>query len=344
VVAFLVVISLAASFFQASLGIGLQQAALGLVVVFVAALLLTSAALTLSKSWRRPHLSRDFVDEGRFGEGERVLGDVVLEEVADTTKGGNAIDPRTEAAPAARAQLAVTLAQSGAIGEAIEMYRQLLTDQRRLLGEDHPVTLATQAELAGALGQSGSIEEAIEIYRQLVTDRRRLLGEDYPLTLGTRPELSRRLPEAGETEAPTTTTAFNPFSQMDRRLAETPWGSAHYVMPMDLYRDAETYVARIDLPGVDPASIDIDIEDRTLTIRAQRAPAGVEGAQWLSRERATGTFARQLSLGTGLALDQVSADYSNGVLSLTIPVHEESITRESSPTGATTHPFSESQN
>jgi HSP20 family protein len=125
-----------------------------------------------------------------------------------------------------------------------------------------------------------------------------------------------------------TTTAFDPFRQMDRLLTETLRGPASSVMPMDLYRDGETFVARIDMPGVDPGSIDIDVEDRTLTIRAQRAAAGVEGAQWLSRERPTGTFARQLSLGTGLALDQISADYRDGVLNLTIPVAEEAKPRK----------------
>jgi HSP20 family protein len=125
-----------------------------------------------------------------------------------------------------------------------------------------------------------------------------------------------------------TTTAFDPFRQMDRLLTETLRGPASSVMPMDLYRDGETFVARIDMPGVEPGSIDIDVEDRTLTVRAQRAAAGVEGAQWLSRERPTGTFARQLSLGTGLALDQISADYRDGVLSLTIPVAEEAKPRK----------------
>ena len=94
-------------------------------------------------------------------------------------------------------------------------------------------------------------------------------------------------------------------------------------MPMDLYRSGETFVAHIDLPGVDPESIAIDVEDRTLTLRAERTAPEAENAQWLSRERPSGTFARQLSLGRGLALDRIEADYRDGVLTLTIPVAEE---------------------
>jgi HSP20 family protein len=125
-----------------------------------------------------------------------------------------------------------------------------------------------------------------------------------------------------------TTTAFDPFRSMDRLLTETLRGPSSSVMPMDLYRDGETFIARVDLPGVDPSSIDIDVEERTLTIRAQRPTENVDGAKWLSRERTTGTFARQLSLGTGLALDRIEADYRDGVLTLTIPVAEEAKPRK----------------
>lgn len=124
------------------------------------------------------------------------------------------------------------------------------------------------------------------------------------------------------------TTAHDPFRTLDRLFGETLRGSAGSsgagaVMPMDLYRSGETFVAHIDLPGVDPESIDIDVEDRTLTVRAQRPAPEDDDAQWLSRERPSGTFARQLSLGRGLALDRIEADYRDGVLSLTIPVAEE---------------------
>lgn len=93
-------------------------------------------------------------------------------------------------------------------------------------------------------------------------------------------------------------------------------------MPMDLVRSGDEFVVSIDLPGVDPASIDIDAEERTLTIRATRDTQKGEGSQWLVRERPTGAFARQLTLGSGLALDAVSADYADGVLTLRIPVAE----------------------
>lgn len=123
-------------------------------------------------------------------------------------------------------------------------------------------------------------------------------------------------------------TRFDPFREMDRFFTDAFRAPSAAPMPMDLYRDGEQFVARIDLPGVDPSSIDIDVEDRTLTIRADRHDEVSEGAQWLSHERPAGTFARQLTLGYGVAMDQIAADYSDGVLTLTIPMAEEAKPRK----------------
>ena len=123
-------------------------------------------------------------------------------------------------------------------------------------------------------------------------------------------------------------TRRDPFREMERLFdAAMRQAPTSLAMPLDLYRDGEEFVARIDLPGVDPASIDIDIEDRTLTIRAER-PAEQRDVQWLSHERPTGTFARQLTLGYGVAMDRISANYADGVLTLTIPVAEEAKPRK----------------
>ncbi|MHB1008316.1 MAG: Hsp20/alpha crystallin family protein [Propionibacteriaceae bacterium] len=114
---------------------------------------------------------------------------------------------------------------------------------------------------------------------------------------------------------------FDPFREI---FGEAPRTVG---MPMDLVRTGDDFVVSIDLPGVDPSSIDIDAEERTLTIRATRNTQTDEG-QWLVRERPTGTFARQLTLGNGLALDRVKAGYADGVLTLHIPVAEEAKPRK----------------
>lgn len=115
---------------------------------------------------------------------------------------------------------------------------------------------------------------------------------------------------------------YDPFRSVDRLLSDITRTPASVAMPMDLYRDGDDYIAQVDLPGVDPGSIDIDMDGATVTIRAERKSQVGADAQWLVRERAVGTFARQLTLGRGLATDKISADYSDGVLTLTIPVAE----------------------
>jgi HSP20 family protein len=114
---------------------------------------------------------------------------------------------------------------------------------------------------------------------------------------------------------------FDPFREI---FGEAPRTVG---MPMDLVRTGDDFVVSVDLPGVDPSSIDIDAEERTLTIRATRNTQSSDG-QWLVRERPTGTFARQLTLGNGLALDRVKAGYADGVLTLHIPVAEEAKPRK----------------
>lgn len=122
----------------------------------------------------------------------------------------------------------------------------------------------------------------------------------------------------------------DPFKDLERLFTQSLQAPHSAAVPMDLYKEGDYYKAEIDLPGVDPASIDIDIEDRTITVRAERRARelGGEDSEWVSRERYYGTFARRITVGSGLALDQVSASYIDGVLTLTIPVAEEAKPRK----------------
>lgn len=123
--------------------------------------------------------------------------------------------------------------------------------------------------------------------------------------------------------------SFDPMRDMQSLFAYANRVPTAAAMPMDLYRDKDRFVAKIDLPGVDPSSIDVDIDGRTLTVRAQRsADALPDEAKWLAKERPAGTFARQLTLGYDVALDGIEADYRDGVLELSIPVAEEARPRK----------------
>ncbi|MCR6690170.1 Hsp20/alpha crystallin family protein [Cellulomonas sp.] len=124
-------------------------------------------------------------------------------------------------------------------------------------------------------------------------------------------------------------TRFDPFQELDRLFGQVLANDrAATSMPMDLYRSGDHYVLHVDLPGADPGSIDVSVEDRVLTVRAQRSPRTEQDVQWLAKERPSGTYARQLAVGSGLALDRIEATYTDGVLTLSIPVADEAKPRK----------------
>ena len=100
------------------------------------------------------------------------------------------------------------------------------------------------------------------------------------------------------------------------------------LMPIDLFRDGDSYVLNADLPGIDPGSVDVDVDSRLLTIRAERTPRDREGVKWMTAERPSGSFYRQFRLSDAIASEDISATYDNGVLSVTVPVSERAKPRK----------------
>jgi HSP20 family protein len=123
--------------------------------------------------------------------------------------------------------------------------------------------------------------------------------------------------------------SFDPFSELDR-LAGTLLGTAQgpKFMPVDLYRDGDQYVLNADMPGIDPGSVDIDVDGQLLTIRAERTAGARSNVKWLAQERPHGSYLRQFSVGEGIDSEKISAHYDNGVLSLLIPVSERAKPRK----------------
>ncbi len=123
----------------------------------------------------------------------------------------------------------------------------------------------------------------------------------------------------------------DPFRELDR-LAQQMWGTqgrpAVMPMPLDAYRRGDNFVVDVDLPGVDPESIDISVERDVLTIKAERSWSPEEGVEVTLAERPQGSFSRQLFLGQNLDSDHIQANYDKGVLTLTIPVAEKAKARK----------------
>ncbi|WP_203227192.1 Hsp20/alpha crystallin family protein [Streptomyces cyaneogriseus] len=125
----------------------------------------------------------------------------------------------------------------------------------------------------------------------------------------------------------------DPFRELDR-LTQQVFGSARPgAMPMDAYRSGDDFLVHFDLPGIDPETIELDVERNVLNVRAERRSPAPEGAEVLVAERPTGTFTRQLFLGETLDTDRIDASYEAGVLTLRIPVAEQAKPRRIQITG-----------
>lgn len=121
---------------------------------------------------------------------------------------------------------------------------------------------------------------------------------------------------------------FDPFREVERWAQQLSAGTKAGLMPMDAYRQGDHWVAAFDLPGFDPNSIDITVEDKTLTVQAQRSWAPQEGEQVVISERPQGTFTRRIAIGDGLDAEHVEATYENGVLTVRLPVAEQAKPRK----------------
>ncbi len=126
-------------------------------------------------------------------------------------------------------------------------------------------------------------------------------------------------------------TTFDPFFRDFDRLSDSLFSRRVHgvrLMPVDAFRRGDSFVVNFDLPGVDPASIEVTVEKNVLSVAAERRWSPEEGDKVVLTERPQGRYERKLHLGDNLNTDAVEATYDNGVLSLQIPVSEASKPRK----------------
>lgn len=120
----------------------------------------------------------------------------------------------------------------------------------------------------------------------------------------------------------------DPFRELDRWTQQVLGTAARpAAMPMDAWREGDTFVVEFDLPGVSADSLNLDVERNTLTVHAER-PERDADVEMVAAERPRGVFSRQLFLGENLDTDRIEAKYADGVLRLTIPVAEKAKPRK----------------
>ena len=107
---------------------------------------------------------------------------------------------------------------------------------------------------------------------------------------------------------------FREFDQLAQQLLSG--GRSPRSFPMDAYKRGDDFFVHLDLPGVDPGSIDITVEGPDVTISAERRFEQQEDDQILVSERPQGRFSRDLRVGRQVDSEAIEASYDDGVLTL----------------------------
>jgi len=116
----------------------------------------------------------------------------------------------------------------------------------------------------------------------------------------------------------------DPFLAEFDRLAQRSFGLLDGVgLPMDVIRHNDELIVTVDLPGVTPDKISLTVENRVLTISAERRSKYGEGTQILTQERFDGTISRRLRVPDWVNAESVTADYVDGVLTVHLPLAEQ---------------------
>ena len=130
-------------------------------------------------------------------------------------------------------------------------------------------------------------------------------------------------------------TSYDPFTQEFDRFARRVFGttnggalSRRSVMPMDVIRRKDEVELRFDLPGIDPESLEVTVDRGVLTVSGKRAEEYAEGENPYRRERVMGTFTRRVSLSDTIDTEKIDAGYTNGVLSVRLPLLEKAQPRK----------------
>ncbi|MBR1660467.1 MAG: Hsp20/alpha crystallin family protein [Oscillospiraceae bacterium] len=118
---------------------------------------------------------------------------------------------------------------------------------------------------------------------------------------------------------------YNPFRMMEDMEREFFRESRTGSFSTDIRETENEYVLEADLPGFKKEDINIDIQDNSLCISAERHAQQEEkdeAGNYIRRERSYGSFSRSFSL-EGVNTDAIKAAFTDGVLTLTLPKQTE---------------------
>jgi len=107
-------------------------------------------------------------------------------------------------------------------------------------------------------------------------------------------------------------------------LARTSQLLSGWTPALDMHEDKDNIVVKVEVPGMKKEEIDVSLHDGCLSISGERkSESKYEKAEVHRTERFAGRFQRTVTLPAPVAMDKVKAQYSDGVLTITLPKTEE---------------------
>ena len=107
--------------------------------------------------------------------------------------------------------------------------------------------------------------------------------------------------------------------QSEEDLSNRVWAPA-----VDIYETEQNLVLKVDLPGINPDDVEVRVENQTLFIRGERKfEKDVKEGNYHRVERTYGNFARSFTLPNTVSPESVTAEYKDGILTLTLAKREE---------------------
>jgi len=105
---------------------------------------------------------------------------------------------------------------------------------------------------------------------------------------------------------------------------EEGFNTASFVPPVDIYEDEHSIVLKAEVPGIDQKDLDIRIENNVIVIRGERKFEKETKEENFHRiERRYGSFQRSFGLPNTVNTENVTADYENGILKVTLAKRAE---------------------